>query len=99
MAIELVHVQRANEWLEEAALDVVHDHTAIGPLFAPYRPVPTVVRSTDRCRLDAPRLRLAAWRLVAISDAQRTAAPQLPWVTTVHNGNRRGGVPVRIREG
>ena len=37
--------------------------------------------------------------LVAISDAQRTAAPQLPWVTTVHNGNRRGGVPVRIREG
>jgi glycosyltransferase involved in cell wall biosynthesis len=97
MAIELVHAQRANELLEQQTLDVVHDHTAIGPLFAPYRPVPTVVTVhgpvSGWMRRVYASLRGVA--LVAISDAQRAADPELPWVGTVHNGIDIGSYPFR----
>jgi glycosyltransferase involved in cell wall biosynthesis len=97
MAIELVHARRANERLEETTLDVVHDHTAIGPLFAPYRPIPTIVTvhgpiSGWMHRVYASLRDVA---LVAISDAQRAADPDLPWVATVHNGVDIGSYPFR----
>jgi glycosyltransferase involved in cell wall biosynthesis len=88
MAIEFVHAVRANERLEETTLDVVHDHTAIGPLFAPYRPVPTIVTVHGPVSGWMRRVyaSLRGVSLVAISDAQRDAAPDLPWVGTIHNG-------------
>lgn len=88
MAIELIHAQRANQRLEETTLDVVHDHSAIGPLFAPYRPIPTIVTVHGPVSGWMRRVyaSLRDVSLVAISDAQRRAAPDLPWVSTVHNG-------------
>ena len=43
MAIEVLHAQLTDERLRELDVDVVHDHSAIGPLFAPYRQAPTVM--------------------------------------------------------
>jgi glycosyltransferase involved in cell wall biosynthesis len=97
MAIELVHAQRANVRLEEATLDIVHDHSAIGPLFAPYRPIPTIVTVHGPVSGWMRRVyaSLRGVSLVAISDAQRRAAPDLPWVSTVHNGIDLEAYPFR----
>ena len=87
MAIEVVHAQLANDRIRELDVDLVHDHSAIGPLFAPYRAAPTVMT------VHGP---VAGWMrevyrvlrnvaLVAISDAQKASAPELPWEGTVYN--------------
>lgn len=72
--------------LEELDVDLVHDHSLAGPLVALGRAVPTVLTCHGP---------LHSWvedyygalgmPVVAISDAQRQAAPALPWVATIHN--------------
>jgi len=88
MAIEVVHAQLANDRIQELDVDLVHDHSAIGPLFAPYRSAPTVMTVhgpvVGWMRRVYGVLRNVA--LVAISDAQRATATELPWIGTVHNG-------------
>jgi glycosyltransferase involved in cell wall biosynthesis len=67
---------------------VVHDHSLAGPLTARARQVPTVVTAHGPVQDD-----LAAYYahlgpgvyLVAISEFQRSRAPELPWVGVVHN--------------
>ena len=89
--IEVVHAARAAAALEELELDLVHDHTRAGPLTAAARTAPTLV--TVHSALAGPDSQLdhctavARWsRLVAISESQRRAAPDLPWVGLVPNG-------------
>jgi glycosyltransferase involved in cell wall biosynthesis len=85
---ELVHAATAYEALRVYDLDLVHDHSAAGPLLAPARPVPTVVTAhgpVDGELGEYYRHLSGAIDLVAISDDQRRAAPDLPWVATVHN--------------
>jgi glycosyltransferase involved in cell wall biosynthesis len=95
---EVVHAARVAAALEEHDVDVVHDHTLAGPLLARGRLAPTIV--TVHGPVDgAPGEYYDALqdtvRLVAISAAQRSAAPKLPWIATVHNAIRVETFPFR----
>jgi glycosyltransferase involved in cell wall biosynthesis len=101
LPIELIHAQRTAELLRDLHVDVVHDHSVVGPLFAPYRSVPTVVTIHGPVAGWMRRL-YASMRsvgLVAISNAQRADAPELPWVATVYNGIDVGAAPFRAEKG
>jgi glycosyltransferase involved in cell wall biosynthesis len=95
--IELTHAARASARIEALAVDLVHDHSVAGPLLAPYREVPTVVTAhgpiTDQTA--AFYASLPGIALVALSDAQRAATPELPWVATVPNGIDVAAAPFR----
>ena len=88
LPIELIHASRAAARLDELEVDLVHDHSVVGPLFAPYRSVPTLV--TVHGPLEGWMRRLygamRGVRFIAISNAQRATAPELPWLATIHNG-------------
>jgi glycosyltransferase involved in cell wall biosynthesis len=79
----------AREYADEHAFDIVHDHTDyLGTAFAACLATP--VLHTAHFPLEEPRgsfLRRFADSvyLAAISDFQRSAAPDLPWVGRVHN--------------
>jgi glycosyltransferase involved in cell wall biosynthesis len=101
LPIELIHAARAAERLDGLDVDLVHDHSVVGPLLAPYRPVPTVV--TVHGPLEGWMRRLYAAmrgvRFIAISDAQRATAPELDWLATVHNGIDVEASPFQERKG
>ena len=73
-------------------LDVIHDHTFAGPLNASHYSalgVPSVVTVHGPVDSDLRRFYRALGTdvsLVAISDRQRSLAPELNWISTVHNG-------------
>jgi glycosyltransferase involved in cell wall biosynthesis len=85
---EVLHAAAAARALADLDADLVHDHTLAGPLLARGREVPTVVTMHGPVAGEAGeyyRQLGASIDLVAISAAQRRAAPDLPWVGTVHN--------------
>jgi glycosyltransferase involved in cell wall biosynthesis len=87
---ELAHAARVDRLLRGAdgSFDVVHDHSAAGPLAAGNRSVPTVVTvhgGADGELGDFYADMGCAVGLVAISDFQRRQRPLLNWVGTVHN--------------
>jgi glycosyltransferase involved in cell wall biosynthesis len=86
---ELVHVTEVNRLIAEGGFDIVHDHTTLGPLTAPKRPVPSVV-TVHGCPTGELHTYLSdidrSVTLVAISHAQRRLAPSLAWDATVHHG-------------
>jgi glycosyltransferase involved in cell wall biosynthesis len=85
---EVVHAAAAARIIDEAELDVVHDHTCAGPLLAFGRPQATVVTAHGPAagELGEYYRRLGdRVALVAISAAQRASAPDLPWQATVPN--------------
>ena len=85
---EAVHAAAAAQILDRLDVDVVHDHTLLGPLQARGRVAPTVV-TVHGPVVGEPavyyRLVGGTTHLVAISHAQRSFAPGLNWVGTVHN--------------
>jgi len=85
---EAVHAAAAAEILQHLDVDLVHDHTLLGPLQARGRTVPTVATVHGPVQGEPGRyyrhLESTA-HLVAISDAQRGFAPDLHWAGTVHN--------------
>jgi glycosyltransferase involved in cell wall biosynthesis len=86
---EVAHAAAAANVLTELEVDVVHDHSLAGPLLAYRRPVPTVVTAhgpVGGAAADHFRRLGAQINLMAISEAQRQDAPELPWSATVHNG-------------
>jgi glycosyltransferase involved in cell wall biosynthesis len=99
---ELAHLMRVERVLADEPFDVVHDHTTIGPLLAPQRPVPTVAtvhgkpvgEYADILAGVSPSV-----GLVAISEAQRDLQPDLPWAATVHNGLSVDDMPRKSRPG
>jgi glycosyltransferase involved in cell wall biosynthesis len=93
---ELVHAARVASILSRLSVDVIHDHTVAGPLASIGRRVPAVVTAHNSVtgeRGDFYRALGAAIHLVAISDAQRSTAPDLPWAATVHNAIRTAAFP------
>ena len=85
---EAYHATLAARALERLDLDVIHDHSFVGPLLAGGSQVPTLV--TAHGPADGPMADYYAnlgpnVHLVAISDSQRRIAPGLPWLQTVHN--------------
>jgi len=87
----LTYASRVMRTLEELApLDLIHDHCGGATLFALAICGSAPVVHTVHGPLHEPDAGFYAAlprsvRLVAISEAQRAAAPSLPWVATVHN--------------
>ncbi|WP_109505766.1 glycosyltransferase family 4 protein [Nocardioides speluncae] len=87
--VETGYAARAEAILRDLELDIIHDHTLAGVLSAPGRRVPTVhtVHNPVRGRFgDYLRALGSTIDPVAISRAQITAAPDLPWAGCVLNG-------------
>ncbi|HUY65987.1 MAG TPA: glycosyltransferase family 4 protein [Acidimicrobiales bacterium] len=85
---EIRHVIHAYEALRDC--DVVHDHTVMGPFHSehyPGLPVATTIHGpfndelSDLYRVNAERV-----PIVAISHAQRRAAPEIPIARVIHHG-------------
>jgi glycosyltransferase involved in cell wall biosynthesis len=96
---EIVHAAQVLRAVERLDVDLVHDHTAAGPLLAPGRPLPTVVTAHGPVTSGLGDMYAAlgsSISLVALSDAQRTTRPDLPWVATVHNGVHVDTFPYRV---
>lgn len=99
---ELIQAAEAQRVLDELDLDVIHDHSAAGPLLAVGRRCPTVVTMHGPVADDNGEYhrRLGTRiNLVAISDAQRRIAPDLNWVATVHNAVDVASFPFSAEKG
>ncbi len=93
---EMVHAAKVASILDRLEVDVIHDHTMAGPLMARGRLTPTVVTAHGPVSGDPGEYYRALGdtvQLIAISDAQRSTAPDLPWVATVHNAIRAETFP------
>ncbi len=86
---EVAHVLAAYEALND--VDVVHDHTGLGPLVAAGlagRP-PVVATNHNPFTAETARIYRAAAAcasVVAISHAQRATAPEIPVAAVIHHG-------------
>jgi len=85
---ELRHVMAAYDTVKE--FDIVHDHTVVGPVYAPQTGGPPVV-TTIHGELNAEMRDLyghIAQRVpvIAVSHAQRKPAPELPIARVIHHG-------------
>jgi glycosyltransferase involved in cell wall biosynthesis len=92
---ELSHVIRAYDAMNDT-VDLVHDHTAAGPLYRHRGSVPVV--TTIHCPLNRRFARIFAaaapdTAIVAISRNQLDAAPALP-ATVIHHGIEMADIPV-----
>ena len=88
---EVLHAARVARLLAECDVDLIHDHTLAGPLLARGRLAPTLVTAHGPVAGDPGAYYRALGdtiRLISISDSQRAAAPDLPWLATVHNAIR-----------
>jgi glycosyltransferase involved in cell wall biosynthesis len=95
---ELLHAAKVAGILDALTVDVIHDHTLAGPLTAGGRLAPTIMTVHGSVRGDRGDFYRALRRLVgliAISDAQRSSAPDLPWIATVRNAIRAETFPFR----
>jgi len=98
---ELVHAAKVASILDTLDADVIHDHTMAGPLMARGRLTPTVVTAHGPVHGDPGEYLRALGdtvRLVAISNAQRSSAPDLPWTATVHNAIRAQTFPYKAEK-
>jgi glycosyltransferase involved in cell wall biosynthesis len=96
---EVLHAAAAGRVARELQPDVVHDNTLAGPLTARSYRAPTVM-TTHGSVGGEPGRYLAelsnSSHLVAISDAQRQAAPDLNWVGRVYNAVDVSTYPVGL---
>ncbi len=93
---ELAHAAMVGRILETLSIDVIHDHTMAGPLTARGRLTPTVVTAHGLVSGDHGRFYRAIGgtvRLIALSDAQRSTAPDLLWAATIRNAIRAETFP------
>jgi glycosyltransferase involved in cell wall biosynthesis len=95
---EALHAAAVPTILSHLKVDVVHDHTLIGPLLAGAHRLPTVVTAHGPVTGELAhyyRRICDSVALVAISEAQRTAAPALRWSGMVHNAVQVAEFPFR----
>lgn len=98
IAPELIQALESRRSLPDEDVDLVHDHSAAGPLLAGARARPTVVTvhgTVDGINGDLLRRLDGSVHLVAISDSQRRLAPDLNWAGTVHNAVDVASFPLR----
>jgi glycosyltransferase involved in cell wall biosynthesis len=94
---EFAHVQRAYEVLTD--VDLVHDHTLTGPAWAstwrPDLPVLTTNHGPFTPEMIAHFSTFAERvPIIAISDAQRRSAPDIPIAAVIHHGVDVGDFPL-----
>ena len=97
---ELRHVLAAYEAVE--GFDVVHDHTLLGPLLAHDHRAPAVVTTIHgpfNEELVDLYSRMAPVPVIAISHAQRTAAPEVPIARVIHHGVEPADFPIGSGDG
>jgi glycosyltransferase involved in cell wall biosynthesis len=95
---EMAHAAAVRCILAGLDVDVVHDHTLAGPLLADQNGTATVVTAYGPVSGETAtyyRWLSGAIHLVAISDAQRANAPDLPWAGRVYNAVRVEDFPFR----
>lgn len=96
---EVAHAAAAARIVDELDdVDLVHDHTLAGPLAARRRVRPTVATTHGPVDGEPGRYYASLGEsvpLIAISDAQRSSAPNLCWLATVHNAVRAETFPFR----
>jgi glycosyltransferase involved in cell wall biosynthesis len=99
---EAIQAARAAAVLADLDVDLVHDHTLAGPLLARHRRVPTVLTAHGPVAGE-PGDYLAALgatvEVVAISQAQQRARPEINWISTVHNAIDVASFPVGRGDG
>lgn len=94
MAIELSHALEVASGLRGVQVDVIHDHTATAALSQFARDVPTVVTAhLPATGAQGDLYKIANLPIVAVSHHQRQEAPDLPWLTTIHNAVDVGSYP------
>jgi glycosyltransferase involved in cell wall biosynthesis len=95
---EVRHAAAAAQAIGDLNVDVIHDHTAAGPLVAAGLEIPTVLTAHGPMEgeLGSYYGDLSRYykdlgeriTFVSISNSQRLGAPELPWAATVYNGIR-----------
>jgi glycosyltransferase involved in cell wall biosynthesis len=99
VTVEGIHALRATRYISDMErVDVVHDHSVLGPALADRHGAPTVVTAhgpIEGTVGDLFRLFPRNVAPVAISDSQRSAAPDVPWVSTIHHGIDVEEIPFR----
>jgi glycosyltransferase involved in cell wall biosynthesis len=97
-SVEVAHVLEAYAGLGSAGVDLVHDHTVVGPAIAAERPgMPVVTTAHWSLDGDVGRMyRLLGRRvpLIAVSEAQRRLAPHVQVARVIHHGLDVAAVPV-----
>ncbi|MCA4134356.1 glycosyltransferase family 4 protein [Arthrobacter sp. M4] len=98
---ELSHVVRSYEAMR--GMDIIHDHTLAGPLYA-HRPpgIPVVTTIHGRLLVPVAELYRAIGRntsIIAISHDQTTHAPNIPVTAVIHHGMDVSSVPVGSGQG
>jgi len=87
---EIIHVLAAYDAVQEFGADIVHDHTMFGPLWGAHVPglrvATTIHGPLDGELADVYRRMAPHSRLIAISHAQRRAAPDIPIARVIHHG-------------
>ena len=89
---EAAHVERGYRELTDAGVDVIHDHTLVGPVSPSLHPagVPVVTTVHGQFTPEFEELYTAASRhgvrVVAISESQRNSAPHVPVAAVIHHG-------------
>lgn len=95
---EVLHVQDIEVLLASMDVDVIHDHTTVGPLLAPQRNAPTVVTAHGPVGGEMGRyyrmIDQTAY-LVALSTAQCANAEQVAWASVVPNAIQVTSFPFR----
>lgn len=92
---EVAHVLAAYDALGDC--DLIHDHTLVGPLLVQRHPAPVVTTNHAPFTPEIRALYGAATpdvSLVAISHAQRAAAPEIPVARVIHHGVEASSIPV-----
>lgn len=99
---ELAHVEQA--YKELAGMDLIHDHSFVGPLYAAVNDVDVPVVCTvhgplhDGARAHYARA-AAKVGVVAISGSQRRGAPEVPITAVIHHGIDVDGFPLGAGDG
>jgi glycosyltransferase involved in cell wall biosynthesis len=98
---ELRHIMAAYEQLK--GLDVIHDHTVLGPVYAerfPDLPVVTTIHGPFNEELTGIYRRIAdRVPIIAISNAQRAVVPDLSVARVIHHGIDPSAFPMGRGEG
>jgi glycosyltransferase involved in cell wall biosynthesis len=99
---ELDHVEAAYEELSD--VDIVHDHTLLGPLWSHARDAVTPEVTTAHLPFTPELMRLyesvgTFAAVVAISYHQRASAPSVPIAAVIHHGIDVGAIPVGAGKG